>query len=62
MHSVCRTACSQLHELSKSNSKKKRFSGFHLLKSICDALGDLVPFVQFKKREKHPWGSANHVF
>ena len=22
---------------------------------ICDALRDLVPFVQFKKREKHPW-------
>ena len=24
---------------------------------ICDALCDLVPFVQFKKREKHPWMS-----
>ena len=22
---------------------------------ICDALRDLVSFVQFKKREKHPW-------
>ena len=22
---------------------------------IYDALRDLVPFVQFKKREKHPW-------
>ena len=22
---------------------------------ICDVLRDLVPFVQFKKREKHPW-------
>ena len=22
---------------------------------ICDALCDLVPFVQFKKCEKHPW-------
>ena len=22
-----------------------------------DALRDLVPFVQFKKREKHPWRS-----
>ena len=21
----------------------------------CDSLRDLVPFVQFKKREKHPW-------
>ena len=26
---------------------------------ICDALGDLVPLVQFKKREKHPWRSVN---
>ena len=25
----------------------------------CDALGDLVAFVQFKKREKHPWRSVN---
>ena len=28
-----------------------------LVKIICDALRDLVPFVQFKKREKHPWRS-----
>ena len=25
---------------------------------MCDALYDLVPFVQFKKREKHPWKSV----
>ena len=25
---------------------------------ICDALRDLLPFVQFKKREKHPWRSV----
>ena len=24
----------------------------------CDALRDLVPFVRFKKREKHPWRSV----
>ena len=24
--------------------------------TICGTLRDLVPFVQFKKREKHPWG------
>ena len=24
----------------------------------CDALRDLVPFGQFKKREKHPWRSV----
>ena len=27
--------------------------------TICNALRDLVPFVQFKKCEKHPWGSVN---
>ena len=26
---------------------------------IRDALRDLVPFLQFKKREKHPWESVN---
>ena len=26
-----------------------------------DALHDLVLFVQFKTREKHPWGSVNFV-
>ena len=26
--------------------------------SICDALRDLVPFVQLKKQEKHPWRSV----
>ena len=25
----------------------------------CGALRDLVTFVQFKKREKHPWRSVN---
>ena len=33
-----------------------RWSNF-LGKYICDALRDLVPFVQFKKREKHPMTS-----
>ena len=28
------------------------------LKYICDALSNLVPFAQFKKREKHSWGSV----
>ena len=27
--------------------------------NICDALRDLAPFVQFKKREKHPWRGVN---
>ena len=26
---------------------------------ICDALRDFVPFVQFRKREKHTWRSVN---
>ena len=29
----------------------------HPAKSICDTLSNLVLFVQFKKREKHPWKS-----
>ena len=27
--------------------------------AICDSLRDLVAFVQFRKREKHPWRSVN---
>ena len=30
-----------------------------ILVNICDALRDLVPFVQFKKREKHLWKSVD---
>ena len=26
---------------------------------MCGALRDLVPFVQFKKRKKHPWRSVD---
>ena len=26
--------------------------------NICNVLPDLVPFVQFKKHEEHPWWSA----
>ena len=32
--------------------------GLACVQSICDALRDLVPFVQFKKREKYPWRSV----
>ena len=28
------------------------------VKEKCDAMRNLVPFVQFKKREKHPWRSV----
>ena len=30
-----------------------------LVSHICGALRDLVAFVQFKKREKHPWRNVN---
>ena len=36
-----------------SSSYVQYFSKRRFL-DICDALRDLVPFVQFKKREKHP--------
>ena len=36
-----------------SNRVKNRTSSCY----IYEALHDLVPFVQFKKREKHPWRS-----
>ena len=40
--------------------KKKKFTldGLTHFEPMCDALRDLVPFVQFKKREKHPWKSV----
>ena len=41
----------------KNSLYKYHFFSLHLL--ICDALCDLVPFVQFKNREKHPWRSVN---
>ena len=28
------------------------------MNGICGALRDLVPFIQFKKREKYPWKSV----
>ena len=40
--------------------KTKILCGFPYYKAqICDALHDFVPFVQFKKCEKHPWRSVN---
>ena len=35
-------------------SKEATSSGL-LLNYYCDVLRDLVPFLQFKKHEKHPW-------
>ena len=31
---------------------------FQVRTCVCDPLCDLVPFVQFKKDEKHPWKSV----
>ena len=42
-------------ELSEfTNIYKSVLENYTLLKQICDAFRDLVPFAQFKKREKHP--------
>ena len=30
----------------------------NIMERICGALCNLLPFVQFKKREKHPWRSV----
>ena len=51
------------HSKSRRNKKKKipLVTGKFTLcvsGSICDALRDLVPWAQFKKREKHPWRSV----
>ena len=32
---------------------------FQFCTGICGALRNLLAFVQFKKREKHPWRSVN---
>ena len=53
------------YELKKKGNKKKidTFKQTEILAlgkvQICDALRDLAPFVQIKKREKHPWRSLN---
>ena len=57
-----------LHTFSITSSRFSHLNTFHhdILKSsyraqqmpICGALRDLVPLVQFKKREKHPWRSV----
>ena len=39
-------------------TNKTRFLRCLCIHIICDALRDLVSFVQFKKCEKHPWRSV----
>ena len=44
-----------------ADSERKRLSRHRFICSTfttCGALRDLVPFVQFQKREKHPWRSV----
>ena len=49
------TSCYQLDVRYYVNYKVKN----SVLKRHYSALRDLVAFVQFKKREKHPWWSVN---
>ena len=46
-----------IYAKTKWNNLRKLGSLFKQHK--CGALRDLVPFVEFKKREKHPWRSVN---
>ena len=34
------------------------FKSYRNSRKLCDVLPDLVPFVQYKKRKKHPWRSV----
>ena len=42
-----------------SIQKSLPLGGLRNILLICDALRDLVAFVQFKRREKHTWRSVN---
>ena len=47
--------CHYLHSFCRNRLE----CGFAFEMTICGGLCDLVPFVQFKKCEKHPWRSVN---
>ena len=47
--------CFSFFKWNPSGSSKNASHG----NSMCGALHDLVPFVQFKKQEKHPWRIVN---
>ena len=58
-----------MKRLTEDHLKMSVFPGFFVLlesfivhyrsvSEICDTLRDLIPFLQFKKREKHPWRSV----
>ena len=42
-----------------ASMESRRYNEYDNDQRICDALRDLVPFVQLKKREKHPQRSVN---
>ena len=47
-----------LYGCPKYNYNENQFISQSPINFICDVLRDLVPFVQFKKREKHQWRSV----
>ena len=49
---------SPLLDISKSENENWLWICFSVVIFIFDALRDLVPFVKFEKREKHPWRSV----
>ena len=49
----------QVSQRNVSQEVKEIFNVGKKQSLICDALRDLVTFVQCKKREKHPWRSVN---
>ena len=59
---VYRSYSSPHYRLSVCNTKYwRRPTKSFQIKATCDALRDLVPFVQFKKREKQPWRCLTFV-
>ena len=57
MHRAGRVTFIQTHSL-VLRYKLQMYDAFQrTLSNICDALRDLVPFLQFKEREKNPWSS-----
>ena len=46
------------YQLKVSEVRANRYIKKFKSQKVCHALRDLVPFVQFKKPEEHPWGSA----
>ena len=45
-------------KISYNAVRNRHIKGIFRTPSQSDVLHDLVPFIQFKKREKHPWRSV----